>query len=129
MSEPIKLPPMPEPKFIKKGDIPSISLLEHKYLMAELKAACTQTYAIEAALQSQDREDAELLKIGRAIYRACVDLPIGCEVRIELEYGAATVRAIEQDGEAVMIDGDGDPLSGQIHQAIDHARRVEGEGK
>lgn len=54
MAKPIKLPPLPEPKFIKKGEIPSISLIEHEYRMREYGQQCA-TAAIEADRQARGK--------------------------------------------------------------------------
>ena len=46
--------------------------------------------------------------IGEAMQRACIDLPVGCEVVISLEKDAGTVHWFDQDGNQHDIHEDGD---------------------
>lgn len=96
------------------------------YSNERTKAALT---GFRAALQSQDRGEVELSKIGRAIHRACSDLPDGYEIRIDLEKGSGIVYVTDRDGDETMIESGGELFSYQINEAIDHARRIEGDGE
>lgn len=103
----------------------------HRNSAGEYSSNFAQTawwaWQARAALQSQDRDEVELSKIGRAIYRACSDLPDGYEIRIDLEKGSGIVYVTDRDGDETMIESGDKLFSYQINEAIDHARRAEGE--
>lgn len=101
--------------------------------MDDCRPLLAESWNRRAALQSQDREDAqwcaddvrEFRRIGKAINRAATDLPENWGIRISLELGAGTVYLSAPDGAETMIDMSGEAFSDQISEAIDHARRVE----
>lgn len=61
------------------------------------------------------------LKLGQAIERACLDLPVGFEVIVSLEKDAGVVVMIDADGNEHDIDHTGD-FSETIQHAITAAR-------
>lgn len=59
--------------------------------------------------------------IGKAVERACKDLPEGFDLHIELENGAGTVKLYLPDSDSYMDDFDGDTFADKINAAIDFA--------
>jgi hypothetical protein len=64
--------------------------------------------------------DAEYAARGRAIDRACIELPPGWDMRIDLERDAGLVYAIDPDGNEQLIDS-ADSFSDQMNTAVDAA--------
>lgn len=85
----------------------------------------------QAARQDEERDQ----EIGRAVQRACADLPEGCEVVIHLEKGAGTVYMTDWDGNEYdhfqSDDGFGDVINQAVDGAItaDAAARASNGGK
>lgn len=69
----------------------------------------------------QDERADEQREMGLQLDRACLELPEGWELRIELESGAGSVSIIDPKGEATDITMDHDGLSYMIADAIDTA--------
>lgn len=88
--------------------------------------------AWSAALAQQDADkvdaappsahDREMFAIGRAIERGAESLPEGWAIQITIEAGAGTVHLIYPDTSGVLIHS-GEPLSEQINEAYDAARK------
>ncbi|WP_054074782.1 hypothetical protein [Comamonas testosteroni] len=81
--------------------------------------------AAEAAPQAQaDARDAEQerwMGIGKAIERACVDLPAGAEINIHLEKDAGTVTLSDCDGDEQENFPTDEGFAGVVNAAIDAA--------
>ena len=81
--------------------------------------------AFDAAPQAQaDARDAEQerwMGIGKAIERACVDLPAGAEINIHLEKDAGTVTLSDCDGDEQENFPTDEGLAGVVNAAIDAA--------
>lgn len=90
----------------------------YEALQAECEALKKQIEELREA-QLSDRER-ECLHIGRAVERAAAELPVGYELRIELERDAGSVRLFDDMSEEIEIDADG-PFSDQINSAIEAA--------
>lgn len=67
----------------------------------------------------QEKDAARWVEIGKAVERACRDLPEGYDIHIELERGAGTVRLYLADTDADMSDFENDTFAEKIHAAID----------
>ena len=60
-------------------------------------------------------------KVGRALLRACTDLPEGWTIRIDLENGAGDIEISDSKGDILALDLSGEPFSDQINAHIDYA--------
>lgn len=78
--------------------------------------------AVSAAPQDGGRDTERQLAIGRAVERACTDLPDLYEISIDLEKDAGTVRLYAPDAESIDFDQDFDSFGSKIDSAIDAAR-------
>lgn len=74
----------------------------------------TQTHA-------DARDVARWMGIGKAIERACMDLPDGTEISVSLEKGAGTVTLIDQDGNEHENFPHDYGFAGVLNEAIDAA--------
>ena len=115
-------------------EIARISTLEYNS-----NAVCRQFYAnlreriVGALSPATSERDSVVTKrqlgIGAAIERACLELPAGVELNIELESGSGTVRLylpICGDGPGCVIhEWDADTFGGKINLAIDVARAAQ----
>lgn len=74
------------------------------------------------AVQAADAQDAERwMGIGKAIERACMDLPGGTEIVVSLEKDAGTVTLIDQDGNEHENFSCDYGFAGVLNEAIDAA--------
>lgn len=85
--------------------------------MALIRAALSASSEQQAAQQDAERD----LSIGRAVQRACADLPEGSEVVIHLEKGAGTVYMTDWDGNEYDHFQSDDGFGDVINQAVDGA--------
>lgn len=89
---------------------------------AELSSAKAEN----VKLREQIGKDMGPAAIGKAIYRACGELPEGYDLHIECERGAATVRLHLPESDADISDfGSDTTLDGEIHNAINVAITTE----
>ena len=96
--------------------------------IAELEA---QLFATQPAAQGMDAETQRHAAIGKAIERACMDLPDGTEISVSLEKDAGTVTLIDQDGNEYENFSCDYGFAGVLNEAIDaamaaHARNKKG---
>ena len=77
--------------------------------------------AISAAAQGLDAETQRHAAIGKAIERACMDLPDGTEISVSLEKDAGTVTLIDQDGNEHENFSCDYGFAGVLNEAIDTA--------
>ena len=96
--------------------------------IAELEA---QLSATQPAAQGLDAETQRHAAIGKAIERACMDLPDGTEISVSLEKDAGTVTLIDQDGNEYENFSCDYGFAGVLNEAIDaamaaHARNKKG---
>ncbi len=85
-----------------------------------------QRDAAHSAKEQAERRGNELeedAEIGRAVRRACGELPDGYEIELALERGAGTVRLIDLDGHPT-DDFSGDGFVDYINSAIDAALAI-----
>ncbi len=95
--------------------------------VAELAAI----FATQPAAQGLDAETQRHAAIGKAIERACMDLPDGTEISVSLEKDAGTVTLIDQDGNEYENFSCDYGFAGVLNEAIDaamaaHARNKKG---
>lgn len=69
------------------------------------------------------------IEIGKAVERACRELPDGFDLHLELENGAGTVRLYLPDDDASLDDFEGDTFADRINFAIDAALAPKEIGK
>ena len=94
-------------------------------VFAQKQSLAPSAPAQPSRLASLDRENRAR---GRELDRACLELPPGWEIRIDLERNAGTVYVIDPDGNESMMES-GELFSDQIGAAIDSARKGEGGEK
>ena len=87
--------------------------------------------ASQPAAQGMDAETQRHAAIGKAIERACADLPDGTEISVSLEKDAGTVTLIDQDGNEYENFSCDYGFAGVLNEAIDaamaaHARNKKG---
>ena len=103
--------------------------LRHQHArIAELES---QLSATQPAAQGLDAETQRHAAIGKAIERACMDLPDGTEISVALEKDAGTVTLIDQDGNEYENFSCDYGFAGVLNEAIDaamaaHARKEKG---
>lgn len=85
--------------------------------MAAIRSALSASSEQQAAQQDAERDQA----IGRAVQRACADLPEGCEIVIHLEKGAGTVYMTDWDGNEYDHFQSDEGFGDVINQAVDGA--------
>lgn len=85
--------------------------------MAMIRSALSASSEQQAAQQDAERDQA----IGRAVQRACKDLPEGSEVVIHLEKGAGTVYMNDWDGNEYDHFQSDEGFGDVINQAVDGA--------
>ena len=95
--------------------------------VAELAAI----FATHPTQQGLDAETQRHATIGKAIERACMDLPDGTEISVSLEKDAGTVTLIDQDGNEYENFSCDYGFAGVLNEAIDaamaaHARNKKG---
>lgn len=79
-------------------------------------------YATPASSEQQSaQQDAAELAIGRAVNRACTELPEGWHISVQLENGAGTVYMTDWDGNEYDHFQSDDGFGDVINQAIDGA--------
>lgn len=81
-----------------------------------------------AAGQGKDSERYRHQEIGKAIERACKELPDGFEVEVMLERGAGTVTLYCPEGYGTDEGHDADTFDEQINHAIDAAMKAGAQG-
>lgn len=79
------------------------------------------TEKVEQQCSDTELDVARWQETGRAVERACKELPEGFDLHIELERNAGTVRLYLPDGDASMDEFDGDTFVDHINAAIDQA--------
>lgn len=92
-------------------------------LCAQLKAhqSVLQPAAPQAQADARDAEQERWMGIGKAIERACVDLPAGAEINIHLEKDAGTVTLSDCDGDEQENFPTDEGFAGVVNAAIDAA--------
>ena len=88
-------------------------------------------FSAQPAAQGLDAETRRHAAIGKAIERACMDLPDGTEISVSLEKDAGTVTLIDQDGNEHENFSTDYGFAGVMNEAIDaaiaaHARNKKG---
>ena len=94
--------------------------------IAELEA---QLFATQPAAQGMDAETQRHATIGKAIERACMDLPDGTEISVSLEKDAGTVTLIDQDGNEHTNFSTDCGFAGVLNEAIDAAMAAQARNK
>lgn len=103
---------------------------EISWAKGQLPAVGTKLYAhppqqvladTQPAAPEMDAKDVRHLSIGKAVERACIDLPVGVEVILSLEKDAGTVTLIDAEGDETENFPTEDGLGGVINAAIDAA--------
>lgn len=79
------------------------------------------TYLEKMSVKKQTADDQRALQIGRAVTRACEDLPMNALVTIRLEAGSGTVSWSDDIGLDRDITSYEEPFGVQINAAIDQA--------
>ena len=104
--------------------------LAHRDIEIErLRAALVAPAEAAAPAQAQDNDEAKAqrltekrwLEVGKAVERACIELPQWAEVVVSLEKDAGTVKWFDGDGNEYDSDTHGDCFSETINNAIDAA--------
>ena len=98
---------------------------------ARIEELEAQLSATQPAAQGLDAETQRHAAIGKAIERACMDLPDGTEISVSLEKDAGTVTLIDQDGNEYENFSCDYGFAGVLNEAIDaamaaHARNKKG---
>ena len=75
----------------------------------------------QAQADARDAEQERWMGIGKAIERACVDLPAGAEINIHLEKDAGTVTLSDCDGDEQENFPTDEGFAGVVNAAIDAA--------
>ena len=78
-------------------------------------------FSAQPAAQGLDAETQRHAAIGKAIERACMDLPDGTEISVSLEKDAGTVTLIDQDGNEYENFSCDYGFAGVLNEAIDAA--------
>ena len=78
-------------------------------------------FSAQPAAQGMDAETRRHAAIGKAIERACMDLPDGTEISVSLEKDAGTVTLIDQDGNEHENFSCDYGFAGVLNEAIDAA--------
>ena len=78
-------------------------------------------FSAQPAAQGLDAETRRHAAIGKAIERACADLPDGTEISVSLEKDAGTVTLIDQDGNEHENFSTDYGFAGVLNEAIDTA--------
>ena len=101
--------------------------LRHQHArIAELEA---QLQATQPAAQGMDAETQRHAAIGKAIERACADLPEETEIIVSLEKDAGTVTMIDQDGNEHENFSCDYGFAGVLNEAIDAAMAAQARNK
>lgn len=88
---------------------------------SKLRAVLVNVHAPQAQADARDAEQERWMGIGKAIERACVDLPVGAEIILSLEKDAGTVTLTDEEGdEQENFPTDGG-LAGVVNAAIEAA--------
>lgn len=82
----------------------------------------TYTSAPQAQAVERDAEQERWMEIGKAIERACIDLPDSTEIVISLERDAGTVTMFDPDGNEHDQFSHEDGFAGVVNAAIEAAR-------
>ena len=90
-------------------------------LLFRIKELEAQLSASQPAAQGMDAETQRRAAIGKAIERACMDLPDGTEISVSLEKDAGTVTLIDQDGNEHTNFSTDCGFAGVLNEAIDAA--------
>ena len=111
--------------------IQAADLWFHKHVAALAWKARAALAATQPAAQGLDAETQRHAAIGKAIERACMDLPDGTEISVSLEKDAGTVTLIDQDGNEYENFSCDYGFAGVLNEAIDaamaaHARNKKG---
>ena len=98
---------------------------------ARIEEPEAQRSATQPAAQGLDAETQRHAAIGKALERACMDLPDGTEISVSLEKDAGTVTLIDQDGNEYENFSCDYGFAGVLNEAIDaamaaHARNKKG---
>ena len=94
-------------------------------------AVCAELCRLHTRVQELEAETQRHAAIGKAIERACMDLPDGTEISVSLEKDAGTVTLIDQDGNEYENFSCDYGFAGVLNEAIDaamaaHARNKKG---
>jgi hypothetical protein len=98
--------------------IPRQSVVMARLAIRDARAALAHAQSDSAGDASRSKE---WLEIGKAMERACNELPDGYDLNIELEKGAGTIRLYLADSDAYEHEWNGDTFGSQIDAAIDAA--------
>ena len=98
-------------------------------LLSRIKELEAQLSASQPAAQGMDAETQRHAAIGKAIERACMDLPDGTEISVSLEKDAGTVTLIDQDGNEYENFSCDYGFAGVLNEAIDAAMAAHARNK
>ena len=87
----------------------------------DARHAAAELIALHAPQQADARDVERWMGIGKAIERACRDLPDNTEIIVYLEKGAGTVTLIDQDGNEHENFSTDYGFAGVLNEAIDTA--------
>ena len=97
-----------------------------RHVTKAIDTVCAALGSQDDAMDDQSERDESL---GRAIQRACRDLPEGFTICIDLERGAGTVELQDEEGETLPSRDEGEPLSVHINWLVDEAIKSRAEDK
>ncbi len=105
------------------------SIASASTLLDEVEIALRTLAATQPAAQGMDAETQRHAAIGKAIERACADLPEETEIIVSLEKDAGTVTMIDQDGNEHENFSCDHGFAGVLNEAIDAAMTAQARNK